>query len=60
MANSEKSHDRIPRKQSDRRQEGKLDRPYFIRFFQLPLGGLLSTTEVDWHLKVKAMNCDLV
>ena len=36
--NSEKSQDQIPRKNPDRCQEGRIDRPYFIGSFQLPLG----------------------
>ena len=37
--NPEKSNDQIPRKQADRCQEGRMDRPDFIGSFQLPLGG---------------------
>ena len=37
--NSEKPHDQISRKHSDRYQEGRIDWPYFIGSFQLPPGG---------------------
>ena len=36
--NSEKPNDPIPRKQPDRQQGRKMNRPYFIGPFQLPLG----------------------
>ena len=48
---SEKSNDLIPRKQQDRWQDKRLDRPYFIKPFQLMLG-----VQVNWHLKeIKSM-----
>ena len=37
--NPEKSNDQIPRKHSDRCQEGRMDKPYLIGSFQLPPGG---------------------
>ena len=40
--NAGKSKDPVPRKHSDRRQDQRTDRPYF-----------LGTNAVDWHLKVK-------
>ena len=36
--NSEKPNDTIPRKQPNRQQDGRMDRPYFIGPFQLLLG----------------------
>ena len=43
--NLEKINDTIPRKRPDRRNDGRTDRPYFIRPFQLPLGVQKGTKE---------------
>ena len=43
--NLEKINDTIPRKRPDRRNDGRTDRPYFIRPFQLPLGLQKGTKE---------------
>ena len=56
--NSEKSHDTIPRKHPDRRQDWTIDRPLH-RTFLATAGGPTSITTVDWHLNVKDIECNV-
>ena len=50
--NAGKSNDLIPRKNPDRRQDGRTD-TLFHRILLATAGGLASKTAVDGHLKVK-------
>ena len=54
--NPEKSNDQIPRKHSDRCQEGRMDRH---RIIPATTRRLTSATAVDWHVKVKNNKCNV-
>ena len=54
--NQEKSNDQIPRKHSDRCQEGRMDRH---RIIPATTRRLTSATAVDWHVKVKNNKCNV-